>query len=376
MLRYMPPSDAHRLGPSAIPIATTDALDALLRVGCVVAVGVSGGKDSHAAAVAVARHLDAIEHAGPRVLVHSDLGRVEWRDSLPACERLASALDWELLIVRRQAGDMLARWEGRWQSSVERYAHLRCVKLILPWSTPQMRFCTSEMKVDQITSALKKRFRGQAIVNASGIRRQESPTRARMPIAAPMTKLQRRDAMGMAWNPIIEWSAEDVWQTIGASGVEPHEAYARYGVSRVSCAFCIMSAERDLRAAAGCDENAALYRAMVDLEARSTFAFQGARWLADVAPQLHTEELRLRVAAAKAAAQARQAAEAEIPGHLLYTAGWPSAIPTSEEARLLASVRQRVSAAVGIPVRYTSAHDVRDRYSELMRLRDTKGATA
>jgi hypothetical protein len=126
MLRYMPPSDAHRLGPSAIPIATTNALDALLRVGCVVAVGVSGGKDSHAAAVAVARHLDAIEHAGPRVLVHSDLGRVEWRDSLPACERLASALGWELLIVRRQAGDMRGICLRLWVSASARRLASRC----------------------------------------------------------------------------------------------------------------------------------------------------------------------------------------------------------------------------------------------------------
>lgn len=355
-------------------IATTEPIDALLSTQCVVAVGVSGGKDSHACAVAVSRHLDSIAHAGPRVLVHSDLGRVEWRDSLPACERLASALGWELLVVRRQAGDMLARWEARWRSSIQRYADLSCVKLILPWSTPQMRFCTSEMKVDQITSALKKRFPGQAIVNASGIRRQESPARARMPIAGPMPKLQRRDAVGMAWNPIIEWSAADVWRTIEASGVAPHEAYARYGVSRVSCAFCIMSAEPDLRAAAGCEDNVELYRSMVDLEARSTFAFQGARWLADVAPQALPEELSERVSLSKVAAQHRQAAELEIPGHLLYTAGWPEVMPTPAEADLLASVRQRVSVAVGFEVHYTRGCDVSDRYSELMRLRAEKGA--
>jgi hypothetical protein len=38
---------------------------------------------------------------------------------------------------------MLDRWEKRWQNNVSRYEDLSCVKVILPWSTPQMRFCTS-----------------------------------------------------------------------------------------------------------------------------------------------------------------------------------------------------------------------------------------
>ncbi|WP_232316584.1 hypothetical protein [Candidatus Burkholderia verschuerenii] len=124
--------------------ATTEVND-LLQSNAVVAIGVSGGKDSVACALAVARHLDFVGHRGPRILVHTDtdLGRVEWKDSGPACERLAEHLGWELLTVQRQAGDMLARWEKRWSNNVERYSDLSCVRLILPWSTPSLRFCTS-----------------------------------------------------------------------------------------------------------------------------------------------------------------------------------------------------------------------------------------
>ncbi len=139
-------------------------------------------------------YLDEIGHTGPRVLIHSDLGRVEWRDSLPSCERLAHALGWELLVVTRQAGDMLARWEGRWQNNVKRYADLACVKLILPWSTPSMRFCTSELKVAIISSALRKRWPTQEIVNVSGIRRQESAARSKMPVSVRMPQLCRKGA--------------------------------------------------------------------------------------------------------------------------------------------------------------------------------------
>ena len=54
-----------------------------------VFVGVSGGRDSQALAYRVCAHLDDIGHQGRRFLIHADLGRVDWRDSLPVCERLA-----------------------------------------------------------------------------------------------------------------------------------------------------------------------------------------------------------------------------------------------------------------------------------------------
>lgn len=127
--------DAHQ----QYQVSTTDEVDAMLAAGAVVAIGVSGGKDSQATAIRLARHLDDIGHSGTRVLIHSDLGRVEWKDSLPVCERLAKRLGMKLIVVRRSAGDMMDRWLTRWENNVSRYANLECVKLILPWSTPSMR---------------------------------------------------------------------------------------------------------------------------------------------------------------------------------------------------------------------------------------------
>ncbi|WP_139222997.1 hypothetical protein [Paracidovorax wautersii] len=115
----------------------------MLDLNCVVAVGVSGGKDSDACAIAVDRHLNAIGHTGPRVLVHADLGVVEWEDSLPGCQRLAENLGWELMVLQSASGDLMDRWKLRWKNNIKRYNDLECVKLILPWSTPTMRFCTS-----------------------------------------------------------------------------------------------------------------------------------------------------------------------------------------------------------------------------------------
>lgn len=363
-------------GSSTNSVALTPEVSDLLARNCVVAVGVSGGKDSDACAIAVSRHLDQIGHTGPRVLIHADLGRVEWRDSLPSCQRLAQRLGWELVVVQRKAGDMLARWQGRWANNVARYHDLSCVKLILPWSTPSMRFCTSELKVDVITSALKKRFPGQDIVNVAGIRRQESENRRRMPVSSPQAKLQRKGCAGLTWNAIIEWPIEDVLATNKSAGLELHEAYAVYGASRVSCAFCIMSSLPDLMAATSCADNHELYTQMVELEAASTFAFQGNRWLADIAPNLLSADLRERVAQAKQNGEIRQSFEAQLPKHLMYSAGWPTLLPTLEESQLIADVRRRVSGLLRIDALHLTRETVRDRYAELLAAKAIASAKA
>src|SRR6202034_3179816 len=102
---------------------------------------------------------------------------------------------------RRAAGDLLERWIQRWKNNVRRYAELECVKLILPWSTAEMRFCTSELKSTTICSELVKRFPGRTIISVIGIRPEESGRRAQRPIAAQQPKLVNRGhrTTGMDW---------------------------------------------------------------------------------------------------------------------------------------------------------------------------------
>jgi len=348
------------------PIAITPEIECLLDKNAVIAIGISGGKDSDCVAIAMDAYLNEIGYQGKRLLIHADLGRVEWKDSLPSCERLAAKIGWELVVVRREAGDMLARWEGRWEANADRYANLRRLKLTLPWSTPSLRFCTSELKTQVITSELRKRYKGVPVINITGVRRQESSNRAKMPVSGVMPKLQRKDAEGYFWNPIIEWPVEQVFQTIADAGLKLHEAYTEYGASRVSCAFCIMSAAHDLRAAAGCADNHDLYRSMVNLEIRSTFGFQESAWLADTAPHLLSSETLKAVERSKLAALKRQALEKTIPTSLMLESGIPLQMPTLEEAQLLADVRRQVGELVRINVGYVTAADVLDRYAEML----------
>src|SRR5690349_10925823 len=103
-------------------------------------------------------------------------------ESGPACVRLATRLGLELMVFKRKAGDLMDRWLVRWQHNLERYRQLQCVKMILPWSTPAMRFCTSELKAAVICRDLVERFQHSTILSVVGLRRQESATRAQAPV--------------------------------------------------------------------------------------------------------------------------------------------------------------------------------------------------
>jgi 3'-phosphoadenosine 5'-phosphosulfate sulfotransferase (PAPS reductase)/FAD synthetase len=326
-------------------------------------IGISGGKDCQALAYRVQAHLDTIGHAGSRALIHSDLGRVEWRDSISVCERLAERLGWELIVVRRAAGDMMDRWLSRWEANVGRYAALSCVKLIMPWSSAVARFCTSDQKSSVIARAVRARHLSGTVISAVGIRREESTARARAPVAKRDERLTRARGIGLAWNPLFLWPRADVLDYIRSRGDVLHMAYRIYGSSRVSCAFCVLASQGDLLAATRCEDNAAIYREMVDLEIRSTFSFQSKRWLGDVAPALLDARCARRGQGAGNAAASRRGGDSRASPLRSWLAGVHA---TSAEARQLALVRRRVAEAVGICVDCLEGEMVRARYAALI----------
>jgi len=333
-----------------------------------VAIGISGGKDSDVVAFEMIRFLREVGHAGPVILIHSDLGRVEHKDSLPTCERLASRLGVELIVVRRKAGDMMDRWLVRWQNNVERYSNLECVKLILPWSTASMRFCTSELKTAILCRDLVERYPGQTILSVSGIRRQESSARAKAPVCAPQAKLTSAtfQTKGYNWHPLLSWTHEDVFAYHRACGFDLHEAYTKYGMTRVSCAFCILAGAADLVASTTDPYNHDIYREMVGLEIASTFSFQSDRWLGDSAPHLLDGQTLVALKDAKHRAALREQIERAIPKHLLYTKGWPTVMPSRQEALLLSETRRNIADVMQFTIQYSEADAILERYAGLM----------
>ncbi len=350
-------------------ITRTPEIDALIADDVPVAIGVSGGKDSQGAALVTFAYLDSVGHKGPRVLIHADLGSVEWDDSFAICQELADYLKCDLVMVRRKAGGLMERWESRWLSSKARYEMLSTVTLVPCWSTPAMRFCTSEQKTHVIMAELKRRFKGQKILNVTGVRREESATRARMSVADS-------DAAGQVWTwrPIIDLTVDQVFAMIDASGLRPHPAYRRFGMGRVSCRFCIMSSMPDMIAASAQPESHDLYRQMVQLEIDSSFAFQGARWLGDVAPHLLSSEMVKGLYFAKNRAALRKQIEAQITKPMLYVKGWPTRMLTDAEADLMASVRRQVSDLYGFKADCLDVSSIHERYAFLLEEKARKAA--
>lgn len=341
--------------------ATMLAMDACLAVGC------SGGKDSAAAAIVINWFLKEINHRGKKILIHSDLGLIEHADSLPACRRLADKIGWELVVVKPRI-DMIGRWYQRHNDNNTRYVDLSCVKMITPWSSSSLRFCTSEMKVAPICSELKKLFPGQPIINAVGIRAEESPTRAKKPISKINKQLivETIGTYGRDWNCILNFPVETVWLVQRQENFCGHEAYDKNGNSRVSCCVCILAGKDEIRASLCDDRNHEAYRRVVWLEIISTYSFSQSFYAGDVAPELLTAEMLDGLALAKEKAEKRILIESEIPEILKYVKGWPTFQVDREQATLIADVRARIGDLMNLPVKHTSWRSVYDRYAELL----------
>jgi len=363
-------------------LAIDDEVNRLLAQQAPVAIGISGGKDSSACAWAVVAYLNRIGHRGPRVLVHADLGQIEWEDSARICQRVAHQLGIPLITVQRRQGGMIERWQQRWQSNVERYKNLSCVSLILPWSTPSMRFCTSELKTAIICQRLTELFPNQVIISVTGVRRSESKDRQRTPVqqSQPALLRKKKNTGGITWNPLVDWTLAQVWDAHKVGDLPIHQAYRHYGCSRVSCTFCIMSSQSDLRGALKALHNHAAYRQLIDLENASGFSFQGSTWLASLAPELLSAEQQMGHQQARYRAQERTALQQRLPKRIRFTKGWPTEMIGLDDAKVLAMVRQHIAQLYGwADMPYTTAESIQRRYAELLRqksLRKTKNPVA
>lgn len=331
------------------PLFLNPEIEALI-MECIIAIGISGGKDSGALALSLTKYLDAIGHPREkRILMHSDLGLIEWPESIEWCHKTSEATGTPLCVVRRNAGDMIERWETRWERNWARYMKLECMKLILPWSTPAMRFCTSELKTAVICSELKKRYPTGTILSACGIRAEESPNRAKAPVWKLQEKLRRKTHLGYDWNPLLHWKLSDIWAIHEEMNFPLHPAYKVYGSSRVSCSLCIMSTENDKHAALRHPKNHPAFVRLCQLEAKSAFGFQKPKWLLDLDRPLLEKldpETASKTEAAKVIMKEREALEAILPKSTLFLPGkpWPAQKISREEAERIARVRTGVFA--------------------------------
>jgi DNA sulfur modification protein DndC len=224
-----------------LPVFPPQNIVDLVKRGATFVINHSGGKDSQAMYLLIRQHVPAAQ----RILVHADLGEVEWEG---AVEQIRATTAGEPLHICRSRRGLLQMIRERGM-----------------FPSPSQRQCTSDLKRGPIERTIRQ-LGIKLIVNCMGMRAQESSGRAKL---TPLKFSERNSKAGREWwdwLPIHDLSVGEVFASIAAAGQKPHWVYAA-GMSRFSCCFCIMSNKADLITAARM--NPALYREYVELE-RST----------------------------------------------------------------------------------------------------------
>ena len=233
----------------------------------VILVNSSAGKDSQASLDVVAKMAKTAGILDRLVVVHCDLGRVEWAGTLELAREQAAHYGVRFEVVSRNGGDLL-------DYVVDRAAKLEAQgKAAIAWPSSSARWCTSDFKrgpVRTLMTALVNEQRAiigtdrpVRILNVMGLRAEESPARAKKAAYKVDDNASNGKRQVDEWLPILSWGEQMVWARIKASGVRYHEAYDK-GMGRLSCAFCVLATKEDLVIAAKCNPDLALEYAAVE----------------------------------------------------------------------------------------------------------------
>lgn len=245
----------------------------------VLLVNSSAGKDSQAMLDLVVELATAAGVRDRVVVVHCDLGRVEWQGTRDLAEVQARHYGVRFEVVRRPQGDLLDHVQK----------HKR-------WPSPTQRYCTSDHKRGQVATLLtllarEARERGVPrvrILQCLGMRADESPGRAKMaPFEGDARATNTRRHVDR-WLPLHAWTAEMVWARIRQSGVPHHYAYD-LGMPRLSCVLCIYAPDRALVLAGS--HNRELLSEYVRVERQIGHRFKAKVSIADIEARVEAGEV-------------------------------------------------------------------------------------
>ena len=202
----------------------------------VILVNSSAGKDSQAMLTHVVELCDAQGIERRRVIVvHCDLGRVEWQGTKALAKTQAEFYGLRFEVVSRPQGDLLDHVEARGM-----------------WPSSAARYCTSDHKRGQVEVLMTKLAKEHSdlgrpvrILNCMGLRAEESPARAKRVAFSHNNRASSGKKWVDEWLPVHEWKLGKVWETIRRSQVPHHYAYD-LGMPRLSCCFCIFSPDAGL----------------------------------------------------------------------------------------------------------------------------------
>jgi len=247
-----------------------------------ILVNTSAGKDS-AATLSVINRLVTERGLRDKVwVVHCDLGRVEHPGTMELAVEHARTVDLPIKIVERTVRGEKIGLLDRFRSRLEAGGGFP------GFGT---RYCTSEFKTGEVaklvTSWVTGRFgagdlvakmgRRARVLNVLGLRAEESEKRQGPPFTLKRENQTR--VVVHEWLPIQGWTEPQVWAEHDRAGLRRHPFYAKGG-RRLSCRFCPLAADSDLRLAGR--EYPELAKEYIALEAEFGVPFKERRKLSDI----------------------------------------------------------------------------------------------
>ncbi len=230
-------------------VSNASQIISLVEKGALLYVSHSGGKDSQA----MYAEICSIAPREQVVVVHADLGEIEW-EGVQAHIRGNTVHDVNVVRADKTLFEM-----------VRRRAVMRPDVPAFPSSA--YRQCTSDLKRNPIYKFIRKDMKARAAhlaVNCIGLRAAESPARAKKETLKRNGVLSKAGRTVYDYLPIHDYSDTEIFAAIAAAGQKPFWAYAA-GNKRLSCVFCIMGCDNDLRN--GVRERPELYQKYLNLEA-------------------------------------------------------------------------------------------------------------
>lgn len=208
-------------------------LKELIDAGAIFYISHSGGKDSQAMYAVVSRQVPQDQV----VVVHADLGHVEWPGTL---DHIRSNISQELHVVR--AGKSFLEMV---RDRARKNPRVPC------WPSPRYRQCTSDLKRSPIERFIRQDLRRRGLslaVSCIGLRAGESSVRSRKLPWSVHSRLSVAGRIVYEWLPVHELTEKEVFDTICAFGQRPFWIYTDPSVPnrRKSCVFCIMGCWDDL----------------------------------------------------------------------------------------------------------------------------------
>lgn len=211
-------------GKLNIPPVVTE----LMASGALMVINDSAGKDSQAMKIKL---METFPHS-QLVIIHANLPEVEWDGNMDHIRKYA----YDVPVFEVRAG----------KTFFEMVEHRKM------FPSPKHRQCTSDLKrapIQKFINNYAKEHGFTTVINCMGLRAQESPARAKKTVFQFKEGNSAAHRRQYEWLPIHDMLIEEVWQTIKEANQEPHYIYAM-GMSRLSCRFCIMSSDTDLKIAA------------------------------------------------------------------------------------------------------------------------------